>query len=269
MSSAAAPPVRPEAVVWPFRDLIRNDEHYDRMLLMSHLCAYRLAATLGRGRRVLEMGCGSGYGAYYLAHVADQVTAVDLDAERISRARQLFRRPNLDYRVMDARSPGLPDAAFDVVGAFQVIEHIPEPQLLTFVRELARVLTPEGVLMVSTLNLEHNRKPGRPYEKTPFHEKEFTVGELRALLAEVFPVVELRGLHPAIRYRLMRRLKRWGIDRLGPASANPIHRFYDRQLSTDDHCLRVSCSPHAIDLIAFCARRPQPFPSTWERGGPA
>ena len=262
--SSAADHRRPEPIVWPFRELIRADEHYDRQLLMSHLCAYRLAATVGRGRRVLEVGCGSGYGAYYLAHAAARVTAVDLDAQAISRAQRLFQRPNLEYRAMDGRMLGLPEASFDVVGTFQVIEHIPEPQLPDFVRGLERVLAPEGVLVVSTLNLEHNRKPGRPYEKASFHEKEFTAAELRALLAGVFPVVEVRGLHPGPRYRLMRRFKRWGIDRLGPASANPVRRFYDAELDTDDHRLLPRCSPGAIDLIALCARRERVFPATWE-----
>ena len=257
-------PVRPEAIVEPFRHLIRDDEHYDRQLLMSHLCAYRLAATLGRGRRLLEVGCGSGYGAYYLSHAAAQVTAVDLDSKAISQAQQLFRRPNLEYRVMDARNLALSEGAFDVIGTFQVIEHIPEPDLLGFVRGLARLLTPEGVLVVSTLNLEHNRKPGRPYQKASFHEKEFTAGEFRALLADVFPVVEVRGLYPGARYRLMRRLKKWGVHRLGPATANPARRFYDVELNTDDHQLRPHCSPQAIDLIGLCAARARIFPPTWE-----
>src|SRR3989338_1092562 len=262
--SPAADHRRPEPIVWPFRELIRADEHYDRQLLMSHLCASRLAATVGRGRRVLEVGCGSGYGAYYLAHAAARVTAVDLDAEAISRAQRLFQRPNLEYRAMDGRMLELPEASFDVVGTFQVIEHIPEPQLPDFVRGLERVLAQDGVLVVSTLILEHNRKPGRPYEKASFHEKEFTAAELRALLAGVFPVVEVRGLHPGPRYRLMRRFKRWGIDRLGPASANPVRRFYDAELDTDDHPLLPRCSPGAIDLIALCARRERVFPATWE-----
>ena len=261
--------LRPEPVVWPFRELIRDDEHYDRQLLMSHLCAYRLAATLGRGRRMLEVGCGSGYGAYYLAHMASRMTAVDLDAQAIERAQGLFRRSNLEYQAMDGRGLGLPDASFDVVGTFQVIEHIPELQLSAFVRELSRVLAPDGVVVISTLNLERNRKPGRPYEKPSFHEKEFTAPELRELLAGVFPVVELRGLYPAPRHRMMLRLKRWGIDRLGPASANPVRRFYDQQLNTDDHRLRRSCSPQAIDLMALCALRPRAFPATWEPEGPA
>jgi SAM-dependent methyltransferase len=259
---------RPEPVVWPFRDLALDHERYDRQLLMSHLCAYRLAATLGRGRRMLEIGCGSGYGAYYLAHMAARVTAVDSDASVIARAQERFRRSNLEYRAGDGRSLGLPDGSFDVVGTFQVIEHIPEPQLVAFVRELARMIAPDGAVIISTLNLERNRKPGHPYEKPGFHEKEFTAPELRSLLERVFPVVELRGLHPTLRHHAMLRFKKWGLDRLGPRAANPVRRFYDRELSTDDHRLLPSCSPHAIDLIALCALRPQRFPASWDSEAP-
>ena len=266
-STAPVAGLRPEPVVEPFRHLFKDDEHYDRQLLMSHLCAYRLAATLGRGRRMLEIGCGSGYGAYYLSHGAASVTAVDMDAAVVSRAQGLFQRPNLAYQVMDARGLGLADASFDVVGTFQVIEHIPEPELPAFVQGIARVLKPDGVLIVSTLNLEHNRKPGHPYQKPGFHEKEFTAPELQALLSQAFPAVELRGLYPHGRYRLMRRLKKWGLNKLGPVSANPVRRFYDRQLNTDDHRLRPECSPRAIDLIAVCALRPQAIPAGWDRLG--
>jgi SAM-dependent methyltransferase len=259
---------RPEPIVEPFRHLFKDDEHYDRQLLMSHLCAYRLAAQLGRGRRMLEVGCGSGYGAYYLSHSASAVTAVDMDPVVINRAQGLFRRPNLAYQLMDARGmESLADASFDVVGTFQVIEHIPEPELLAFVRGIARVLRPDGVLIVSTLNLDHNRKPGHPYEKPSFHEKEFTAPELQRLLSEVFPAVELRGLYARGRYRFMRRLKKWGINKLGPVEANPVRRFYDDQLTTDDHELRRRCSPLAIDLIAACAMRPQAISPRWDRLG--
>ncbi len=262
---AVTGPPRPEPVVEPFRHLFKDDEHYDRQLLMSHLCAYRLAAALGRNRRMLEIGCGSGYGAHYLSHAASSVTAVDMDPALITRAQGLFSRPNLTYRLMDARGmDSVPDASFDVVGTFQVIEHIPEPELPAFVRAIARILKPDGVLVVSTMNLEHNRKPGHPYQKASFHEKEFTGGELRALLSSVFPAVELRGLVPTGRYRFMRRLKKWGVGRLGPTGVNPVRWFYDRELNTDDHRLRHDWSPRAIDLIAVCALRPGSIPADWD-----
>lgn len=248
-----------ESVVTPFLPLIRNDEHFDRKLLMSHLCAYRLAAQHAKGGRLLEIGSGTGYGAYYLAQAAREVVAVDQDAALINRASRLFCLPNLTYMAMDGARLSLPDGSFDVVGTFQVIEHIPEPQLLKFVQEIGRMLKPDGVAVISTLNLEHNRKPGGVYVKAPFHEKEFTAPELYALLRQVFPSVAIYGLYPRWRYRMIRRLKRWGFNRLGGKRFNPIQRFYAQGLVTDMHKLLPSTSPIAIDLIAFCAKKPREF----------
>lgn len=247
-------PVRVEDVVEPFRDLAIDEERYDAALLMSHLCAYRRTGEEASGQRVLEVGCGIGYGAYYLAHLAKQVVGIDLDQHNIRQARTVFRRPNLAFDVMDATQLTFPDASFDVVGSFQVIEHIPERLLEEFLRQIARVMTPDGRFVVSTLNLDHNRKGKSDYRKPDFHVKEFTAPELRELLGSVFPSVDLYGLYPSAWYRAARRLKKWGLDRIGPANANPIARFL-RDMTTDAHRLRPRCDRGAIDLIAICRKR--------------
>ncbi len=254
----------PEAVVAPFTELIRGDEHFDRPLLMSHLCAYRLAAQAGKGKRLLEIGSGTGYGAWYLAHVAGSVLAVDADSKLIERAKRLFCRANLTYEAMDGTRLGVPDASMDTVGTFQVIEHIPEPLLEQFVREIARVLRPDGLAVISTLNLDHNRKPGGRYEQSPFHEKEFTSAELDALLRRVFPSVAVYGLYPRRRYALLRRLKKWGLNRLPVWPGTALQRFFRDGLQTDDHVLRPGATRAAIDLIAFCAKQPRPMPTALE-----
>jgi SAM-dependent methyltransferase len=246
-----AEPHRIERVIEPFMDLTKDRERFDRPLLMSHLCAYRLAGQLAADHRMLEIGCGTGYGAYYLAHVARDVVAVDVEAAFVTKAQALFRLPNLRYLQMEGTRLTFPDGCFDVVGSFQVIEHIPEPGLLTFLREIARVLTPSGTLIVSTLNLEHNQKPGIPYQKASFHEKEFTAGELQQLLGQVFPHVRIYGLYPRSRYRVFQRLKKWGLG-----SNGPVRRFLQEGLRTNDHCLRPYCTRQAIDLIALCSKQP-------------
>ena len=245
-----------ERIVEPYQAKVNDQERYDRRLLMSHLCAYQLAGDLAEGRRMLEVGCGSGYGAYYLSHMAREVTAIDLDAPVIAQAQQLFRRPNLRYLHQGGVPLGFPDGAFDCVGTFQVIEHIPEPRLQEFVRELSRVLVPGGVCVISTLNVEHNRKGKPGYQKAGFHEKEFTAPELHVLLSSVFPHITLQGLYPGWRYRLHRRLKRWGLQKLGTSSGNPVRRFFDEELSTKDHVLKSACTAEAIDLIAVCRTQP-------------
>lgn len=248
--------IRVEDVIEPFQSLAVDRERYDRSLLMSHLCAYRLAGQLARQKRVLEIGSGTGYGAFFLAHVAREMLAVDLDQAAAQQARGLFQREHLWYVPMAATRLAVRDGMCDVVGTFQVIEHIPESELLRFVQEIRRVLAPDGVVIISTLNLDHNMKgsPGR-YQKASFHEKEFAPHELRALLQQVFPYVSLYGLYPCWPFRLMRRLKKWGMDRWGSGRHNPIVRFY-QDLNTSDYCLRPSCTSQAIDLMAICSTRP-------------
>lgn len=246
-----------EAVVEPFTALAVDTERYDRPLLMSHLCAYRIAARLARKKRMLEIGCGTGYGAFYLAHHAREVVAIDLDPAEIEQAERLFQRDNIRFLPAQGARLAFPDESFECVGTFQVIEHIPEPELHTFVREIARVLTPDGVFVVSTLNLDHNRKGKADYVKPSFHEKEFTPAEFRMLLQSVFPVVEVFGLYPGRRYRVFRRLKKWGLDRWGPARWNPIKQFH-QTLDTDAHELRVSVDNGAVDLIGICRKQAGP-----------
>ncbi|MBI2104141.1 MAG: methyltransferase domain-containing protein [Candidatus Omnitrophica bacterium] len=247
-----------EAVVAPFGSLVVDQERYDRQLLMSHLCAYRIAAHVGRRKRMLEIGCGAGYGAFYLAHHAREVTAIDVQQPKLEQAARLFRRDNVRFLPAQGSRLAFPDASFECVGTFQVIEHIPEPELETFVREMARVLTPDGVLVVSTLNLDHNCKDPATYVKPSFHEKEFRPEELRALLQRAFPAVELFGLYPGRRYRIYRRLKKWGLDKWGPARWNPVRRFL-QTLDTDAHELRPQLDASAVDLIAICRKQAAPL----------
>lgn len=246
--------LRIEEIVAPFQLVIADHERYDRVLLMSHLCAYQAASPFARQKRVLEIGCGTGYGAFYLGHVAREVIAIDLDQGIIERASRLFRRANVRYVPMGGTRLAFRDRTFDLVGAFQVIEHLPEHELAMFLNEVARVLTPEGVFVVSTLNLDHNRKGKADYQKPGFHVKEFTPDEFRALLQKVFSIVEVYGLYPRLSYRAYRRLKKWGLDRWGLPRWNPIRRFY-QTLDTEDHCLRPRCTSQAIDLIGICRKR--------------
>ena len=226
-------------------------EETDARFLSQLLAAYVFTRQFVRGKRVLEIGFGEGYGANDLADVAQEVIGIDAAPGNIPRAQAKYPRRNLHFLHMEGSVLQFPDASFDVVGSFQVIEHIPEPQLVPFLTEIRRVLKREGLCCISTLNLEHNMKPGKPYNKLCYHEKEFTGPELRALLARVFPHVELYGLHLSQSHRFYQRLKRWGLMKLGPPHLNPVARFYER-MSVDDYRARPGVSRAALDLIAVC-----------------
>ena len=226
-------------------------EEHDARFVSQHLAAYAFARRFAAGKRVLEVGFGEGYGTSYLAETAREVIGVDVAPGNIPRAQAKYRRSNLRFLHMPGTKLEFPDASFDIVGSFQVIEHIPEPQLPDYLAEIRRVLTADGLCVFSTLNLEHNMKPGKPYEKLCYHEKEFTGPELSTLLARFFPRVELYGLYPTRAHWWFERLKKAGLMKSGPPRLNPVARFYDA-MSINDYHTRLGASRTALDLIAIC-----------------
>ncbi len=229
---------------------------HDARFVKQHLAAYAFARPLVQDKRYLEIGFGEGYGLYYLSEVTKDATGIDLAPGNIPRAQAKYQRPYLRFVHMPGTELQFPDASFDVAGSFQVIEHIPEPQLIAHLTEVRRVLTTNGLYCLSTLNLEHNMKPGRSYQKLEFHEKEFTAPELRSLLEEVFPQVELYGLYLTKTHQAYQRLKRWGLNKWGPAHLNPVAQYFEH-MTEHDFRARRSVSKQALDLIAICRKTPR------------
>ena len=67
-------------------------------LLNEHMARYTFAARLARGKRVLDAGCGAGYGSAELARTARRVVGVDSRRTRSDYAREHYRRRHLDLR---------------------------------------------------------------------------------------------------------------------------------------------------------------------------
>jgi SAM-dependent methyltransferase len=99
-------------------------------------------------RRVLDVGCGTGFLALRLAELGDVVTGIDLSPRMIDRARGKADQEgrHIDFRVGDAAALEFPDETFDVVTARHVIWILPEPE--RGVAEWLRVLRPGGRLVL-------------------------------------------------------------------------------------------------------------------------
>lgn len=150
----------------------------------EHLARYHFAARYAMGRRVLDAGCGTGYGAALMAAGgAARVTGVDRAAAIVEDARAECP-PGVELLEGDVRDLPFDDGTFDLVVCFEVIEHIEHPE--EALRELARVVSPNGLVMVSSPNRDVY-VPGNPH-----HVHEYTPGELRAALEEHLPHVTLR-----------------------------------------------------------------------------
>jgi len=115
---------------------------------IEHLHRYFLARALCRGRDVLDVAAGEGYGSHLLAQVARSVTGVDVAPNAVAHAARVYRGPNLRFVQGDARHLPVDDAAVDIVVSFETIEHLYEHD--EFLGEVRRVLRPGGRFVVST-----------------------------------------------------------------------------------------------------------------------
>jgi ubiquinone biosynthesis O-methyltransferase len=158
-------------------------------LLNEHMARYNFAARLTRGKRVLDAGCGAGYGSAELARMAERVTGIDIAAEAIEYARAHYEMPNLRFEQASCTQLPFEDAAFDLVVAFEVIEHLEDWR--GFLAEARRVLAPAGQLMVSTPNKLYYTESRGVQGANPFHVHEFEFEEFTRELKEFFPYVSM------------------------------------------------------------------------------
>jgi SAM-dependent methyltransferase len=161
-------------------------ERRGELIEVEHLARYWWVSTLAAGRRVLDAGCGVGYGTALLAR-AGAADAVGIDVADEALAAAAAASPELEFTQADVHDLPFPDDRFDVVVCFEVIEHLERQD--EAIAELARVLTPDGVLAMSS--------PNRGVYPTgnPHHVHEYRPDELRAALSVHFAHVELHRQH--------------------------------------------------------------------------
>ncbi|MBV9745631.1 MAG: class I SAM-dependent methyltransferase, partial [Acidobacteriia bacterium] len=140
-------------------------------LLNEHMARYAFASRIAKGKRVLDAGCGTGYGSAELAHGAAFVTGADVAAEAIEYAREHYRLPNLWFERASCTALPHPDSAFDLVVAFEVIEHLENWRELLL--EARRLLGRNGQFVVSTPNKLFYTESRGSEGPNPFHVHEF------------------------------------------------------------------------------------------------
>ncbi len=153
----------------------------------EHLARYHFASRLARSKRVLDAGCGAGYGSALLAQDALEVFGVDLKTEAVAYARAHYSEPNLFFAQGSCAALPLASASLDLIVAFEVIEHIAEWR--DFLAEARRVLRPSGQFVVSTPNKDYYTASRGTSGLNPYHVHEFTYEEFLQELTQVFPSV--------------------------------------------------------------------------------
>ncbi len=128
-------------------DLISKEDAAGQRMLEIHLRRYRIAGRLVAGKRVLDVACGTGYGSRILKdNEATSVTGVDLSMEAVEYARAKYGCEGIEFLTGNAEELSFAES-FDVVTAFETIEHIQNPR--KFLSLVHRHLKPNGQFMLS------------------------------------------------------------------------------------------------------------------------
>lgn len=246
----------------------------DHLIYLMHMASYAFAERHARGKRVLDFGCGSGYGSALVAKTAGSVHAVDVAQEAIDYARTKFSRSNLEFSRVppDARLP-FDDKSFDLVLSFQVFEHVRD--IGRYLAEIERVLAPGGRLILITPDRRTRLLPlQRPWNR--WHLKEYSQRELHRILEKVFPEVEVMGMSArpdviGIEIRRCRKLKWLSLpftlpvipDAWRVAALNAIHRHRQRgsavgqpgnyHFTVEDIRIARDASP-SVNIVALCTK---------------
>lgn len=199
----------------------------------EHVERYRFACRYVRGKDVLDIACGEGYGTAAMGKAgARSVIGVDIDPQAVEHARHRYQ---IDARLGSAETIPVENDSVDVVISFETIEHVPNPE--TFLDECVRVLRPGGVLVISTPNLEVYREVT---PDNPFHCSEMSVQDFKKLLGARFESTVMFGQHLPepwfMRYRGLGRLGRICRNMLNPPRALPLTEKLRNQIV--DVCLQ-------------------------------
>ncbi|NQX47270.1 class I SAM-dependent methyltransferase [Paenibacillus tritici] len=162
----------------------------------EHVHRYKSITNGLKNLKVLDAGCGTGYGSFFMSQFAKEVTGIDISEETIEWCKEHYTdQGNLNFKQASLESLPFEDAEFDCIVNFEVIEHVDANIQNLFLKEAKRVLKSDGILIMSTPNkLIYTDKSGY---RNPFHLSEFYPEDFKLFLKQEFENVKIfnQSLH--------------------------------------------------------------------------
>lgn len=228
------------------RELLFTGERFipgksDPILALEHYHRYLFASRFAKGKRVLDVASGEGYGSALMAIDAKHVLGIDIAEDIVNHAKARYAdRNNVEFMVGACENLSLPAESIDLAVSFETLEHLDAKGQESFLQGVKRSLTKEGILILSSPEREVYGK-SRP-EPNEFHRCELTKEELSTLLRKFFTHVHLLGQDP-VTVSLIR-------DLAEPVRQTPAIESTERFQTGAD---QASTSLKPLYLLALCS----------------
>jgi 2-polyprenyl-3-methyl-5-hydroxy-6-metoxy-1,4-benzoquinol methylase len=223
----------------------------------EHNARYNFAANFVSGKHVVDCACGNGVGTHFFIQRGPSVIyGFDLDEGAIQYASGQYDENNVFFEKISALPFPLPNGSIDVFICLETLEHIQDDN--EFVREISRVLKPEGLLILSTPN-RLITNPGLGLKEMPwnhFHVREYTPSELQAALENHFEIQDWYGQNKNLPAKVSLLL--WVANFFGKKSAvilNQIMKcrwFFLPRKTT--HLVTLAEQPHLYEYVVVTCR---------------
>jgi glycosyltransferase involved in cell wall biosynthesis len=219
---------------------LAHDATYSPVELSIHLARYQLASPFVEGKRVLDVACGEGFGAYFLAEKcgAASVAGVDISLVAIDAARANFAHENITFHQHDALKLGeLFHEPFDTIVCSETIEHLADPQ--AFLRQLQQLTHAESTIIITCPNDAYYFGAGATLNK--FHQRAYSFSEFRELTVDVLGDAEWFLGAPAQGFGIYRQCECEAVAddyvssmrEVKPAAARIVATSGDQQLTAE------------------------------------
>jgi cyclopropane-fatty-acyl-phospholipid synthase len=192
---------------WPNDDITLEQAQEAKL---AHIAA---KLSLSPGQRVLDIGCGWGGMAIYLArHVGVTVHGITLSEEQLALARTRARdagvADRITFELVDYRDLVRRGVQYDRIVSVGMFEHVGRPQFERFFRDCANLLTNDGVMLLHTIG-----RMGKPGSTDAFTRKYIFPGGYIPALSETVAASESVRLIAAdvenLRLHYAKTLRAW------------------------------------------------------------
>ncbi len=204
-------------------ETLEQAQHNKRRLLAAKL-------NLAPGQTILDIGCGWGDLALYLAGLEDvEVTGVTLSQEQADLAQARAREAGLDGRVRFAlKDYREVEGRFDRIVSVGMFEHVGVHHYGEFFGKLNALMDDDGLALIHSIG--HMSPPGTA---SPWLRKYIFPGAYSPALSEVFAAVEQNSLWVTdlefLRLHYAKTLAHWG--RRFAANRAEIEAMYDEKFA--------------------------------------